>query len=122
MIVAGVGFRGAVTAASLQDALRRATGDLYADVIAVPDDKALTPAFVEFAADTGVKVVPVTAEHQRAMQTLTQAPKVLEIRGTGSVAEACALAVAGPQATLITTRHVSSDRMATCALAKGESS
>ncbi|MDO6481379.1 cobalamin biosynthesis protein [Shimia thalassica] len=120
MIVAGFGFRGAATVASLRDALAQTDGP-QPDAYAVPDDKARTPAFVAFAAETRTKVVPVTARALQNVQTPTQAERVLEKRGTGSVAEACALVAAGPKAALLTTRHISHDRMATCALAIGDS-
>lgn len=119
MIVAGFGFRGAVTEAALADALAQ-MGDVVPDVLAAPDDKIDTPAFRSFAAKTQAQVVPVTADALQSVHTPTQAERILEKRGTGSVAEACALAAAGPKAALLTTRHISSDRMATCALAKGE--
>ena len=126
MIVAGFGFRSAVTLYALQDALTRAQDSAGINapplMLALPQDKALHPDFRAFAAELNIKVVPVTTKQLQSIDTPTQAPRVLEKRGTGSVAEACALAVAGPQAKLITTRHISTDRMASCALAKGETS
>jgi cobalt-precorrin 5A hydrolase len=43
----------------------------------------------------------------------------LAARGVGSVAEAVALAAAGPGARIVVARVISSDRMATCAIAQG---
>ncbi|WP_333999341.1 cobalamin biosynthesis protein [Sphingomonas aurantiaca] len=55
---------------------------------------------------------------QRAT-TPTQSVASLAARRAGSVAEASALAAAGPGAQLLATRHISPDRMATCAIAQG---
>ena len=52
-----------------------------------------------------------------AQTTATCSARVLAERGTGSVAEAAALAAAGPGARLLGPRVFSSDRMASCALA-----
>ena len=50
---------------------------------------------------------------------LTQSAKVAERFGTGSVAEAAALAAAGPGAQLLGPRVVSGDGLATAAIAIG---
>ncbi len=115
MKVAGFGYRGAATADSLLMAYQAAGG--RADALAVPEDKADAPCLVAFAAKVGLPVQPVAAEVLESIATPTQAPRVIEKRGTGSVAEACALAVAGPESRLIATRVISEDRMATCAIA-----
>jgi cobalt-precorrin 5A hydrolase len=52
--------------------------------------------------------------------TPTQSERIKERVGTGSVAEAAALAAAGRRARLISTRAVSQDRMATAAIAEGD--
>jgi len=118
MIVAGFGFRAAATCASLNDALTCAGG--RADLFATAADKAVTSEMILFAASHSVRVVGV-ADVVLAMQTtLTTSQASQTARDTGSVAEAAALAAAGPGARLLAPRVVSSDRMATCALAKGE--
>ena len=54
-----------------------------------------------------------------AQATSTQSPASRASRGTGSVAEAAALAAAGPGARLLSPRVISADGRATCALAEG---
>ncbi|MFP4328377.1 MAG: cobalamin biosynthesis protein, partial [Paracoccaceae bacterium] len=66
----------------------------------------------------GHEVVTLLPEETRGMQTLTRSAYALDTYRTGSVAEACALAAAGPGALLLGPRAISSDRMATCALAR----
>ncbi len=116
MIIAGFGFREDASAASLRDAYDRLGGD--ADAIAVLDDKAGALCFKQLAEKLGLPVFVVTMEEMQAVETATQSAKVQEKRGTGSVAEACALAAAGSDGRLMAKRHISEDRMATCALAQ----
>jgi cobalt-precorrin 5A hydrolase len=61
-------------------------------------------------------LIPVEAI--AGIPTPTQSAASLAAHGTGSVAEAAALAAAGPDARLIARRIVSPDRLATCALAE----
>lgn len=115
MMVAGFGLRAEATVESLRHAYERIGGG--ADVLAAPADKAGALCLRQLAAELGLKVQAVEVEDMQAVETPTQSAKVMEKRGTGSVAEACALAVAGANSRLIAMRHVSADRMATCALA-----
>lgn len=122
-LVAGFGFRAAATTDSLADALREARAAAGRNeplaCIAAPADKAAAPVFTRFAADVGVEIAAVAAKNLPA-ETPTQAPRVLAERGVGSVAEAAALAAAGPGAKLLAPRAISEDRAATCALAEGK--
>jgi cobalt-precorrin 5A hydrolase len=115
MIVAGFGFRAGATKDSLKNAYNRLGGD--ADLLAVPHDKAGALCIRQLAAELDLKVLSIDAEAMLAIETPTQAARVIEKRGTGSVAEACALAAAGAEGRLMAQRHISEDRMATCALA-----
>ncbi len=116
VIVAGFGFTGRATPASLRDALARTGG--VPDALATAADKAgqLAP----LARELGLPLHAVPPEHLTAQSTPTRSAAALRARGTGSVAEAAALAAAGPGATLLAPRSVSTDRMATCALAQGK--
>lgn len=116
MIVAGFGFRAAASGASLRDALARAAGGHRhcPARLAAPADKAAA-----LATALGAPVTAVSPEALAAAETLTRSPRVTALRGTGSVAEAAALAAAGPGARLLGPRVVSADRLATCALAEG---
>lgn len=118
MKVAGFGFRGAATSQSLWDAYA-ATGQ-SADALATPEDKAATPAFQDFAARIGVPVHAIPETQIVQTPTRTQSQAALATRGTGSVAEAAALAAAGQDARLVTPRQISQDRLATCAVAESE--
>jgi cobalt-precorrin 5A hydrolase len=117
MIVAGFGFRGAANLAALRAALARAqAGHPPVMALAAPDDKlALVAALAEAMAVPAIAVWP---DALQALRTPTQSIASLSARATGSVAEACALAAAGPGAQLLAPRHISPDRMATCAIAR----
>ena len=115
MIVAGFGMRADVTEASLQDALDQ-TG--YApDAIATVVDKVGINAFQAFARTQNLPIQAVSQVSLDQAQTQTQSQVSLSHRGTGSVAEAAALIAAGAGATLLSTRKISNDRLATCAIA-----
>ena len=112
MIVAGFGFSSRASTASLRDALA-ITGETV-DALATLADKA--DALAALAQELGLPMIPVTAP---LPDTPTQSPHSLRERGTGSVAEACALAAAGAGGYLRCTRVTSGDRLATCAIAQG---
>ncbi len=115
MVIAGFGCRAGATVASFREALA-ATG-VRPDGLAVPEDRAALIA--GFAQGEGVSVVAITADQLSGIDTPTQSDLSLTHRGVGSVAEAVALAAAGPSARIIVARVISSDRMATCAIAQG---
>ncbi|MCV2892049.1 cobalamin biosynthesis protein [Lentibacter sp. XHP0401] len=114
MIVAGFGFRKDAAVDSLRDALARF--DVTPDKVATVAAKADATPFVEL----GLPIVSVSACALKAAAVLTGSPASLKQYGTGSVAEAAALAAAGPGARLLGARQISHDRMATCAIAIGE--
>ena len=120
MIVAGFGFRSAAGVDSLHDALRRAGGAGQVTALATAADKTTSPAFQTFAKELALPVHAISPLALKSPQTATQAPASIAARGTGSVAEAAALCAAGPGARLLQSRVISNDRMATCALAAGE--
>jgi cobalt-precorrin 5A hydrolase len=119
VIVAGFGFRTGAAPSSLRDAFELACADcgLAITALAAPADK--VHPLAPLAAEQGLPVVAILPEALEHAPTTTVSPASLAARRTGSVAEAAALAAAGPGARLLTTRHVSSDRMATCAIAQG---
>ncbi|MGU3391233.1 cobalamin biosynthesis protein [Sphingomonas sp. M1A8_2b] len=118
VIVAGFGFRAAADLSACKAALALAQrGHSPVTALSAPHDKAALLA--PMADALGVPLIRVTAAMLRSMSTPTRSPFSLEARGSGSVAEASALAAAGPDARLLTERHISPDRMATCAIAEG---
>ncbi|XCC96674.1 cobalamin biosynthesis protein [Salipiger sp. H15] len=119
MIVAGFGFRQGAGEASLRDAYDRARDGRDAACLAAAFDKAASPGFTAFARALNLPVQAITPADLSAQHTQTRSPRVLAERGTGSVAEAAALAGAGPGARLLGPRIHSLDRMASCALAEG---
>lgn len=111
--VAGIGFREAAGADALLDALARAGG---ADLrrLAVPAPKVRHPAVLALA-QLGYEIVPIAAAVLMRQDTLTDSAASRAAHGTGSVAEACALAaLEGGQ--LTGPRVISADGMATAAI------
>ncbi len=116
MIVAGFGFRAGAGVESLADALAR-TGVAQLSALATAADKAAAPAFLALAERLKLPVRAIEPAVLARIVTPTQSAFVRSSRGIGSLAEAAALASIGPGARLIVSRVVSSDGMATCAIA-----
>ena len=120
MIVAGFGFTSRATAASLRDALAKVIASENApDCLATLDTKADAACIQKLHRETGLDLHPVDRQLARSMATPTTSAASAAAHGVGSVAEAVALAAAGPDAVMVAGRHISDDRQATCALAKG---
>ncbi|MES2174244.1 MAG: cobalamin biosynthesis protein [Pseudomonadota bacterium] len=117
MIVAGFGFRAGASLDTLRIAFDLARRGLPPVThLAAPQDK--VAALAPLAAALGLPLSGVSPTALAAVETRTHSPASLKERGVGSVAEACALAAAG-QGRLLRPRHISPDRMATCAIAQG---
>lgn len=112
MIVAGFGYRSGATLDSLRAALA-----LAQETIAPVTHVASVPDKLPLLAGLGLPLIGTQA--LEAIDTPTRSAASLAARGTGSVAEAAALAAAGPGARLLVARRISPDRMATCAIAQG---
>ncbi|MEJ7935474.1 cobalamin biosynthesis protein [Sphingobium sp. AN558] len=118
MIVAGFGFRASAGLPSLRAALALAQqGQPPVTHLATAQDK--VAALVPLAQALGLPLTGVAPDMLAAVPTFTRSAASLSARDTGSVAEASALAAAGEGAHLLTPRHISPDRMATCAIAQG---
>lgn len=116
MRVAGIGYRQGAPIASLRAvlALAEAAGGQVDALATLPHKIAgLQP----LAAERGLPLRAVTVA---GVATPTQSPRILMMHGTGSVAEATALAAAGPEATLTVARVSAPDGMATCAIAQSK--
>lgn len=120
MRIAGLGFRQDVTLASLREALAAAGGPEGLAAVATVSDKADDEVLKMLARECGVPIKAIPMETLAGIATPTQSRLVVEKFGTGSVAEAAALAAAGAHARLIATRVVSQDRTATAAIAEGD--
>ncbi|TFH87971.1 cobalamin biosynthesis protein [Billgrantia azerbaijanica] len=119
VIVAGFGCRRQATPASLQAAFARVRTQVPAiAALAAPSDRV---ALLEpLARQCGLAVIEIPPDRLPTIATLTQSEHSRRARGTGSVAEAVALAAAGSGARLLLPRHIGPDRLATCAVATGE--
>ena len=117
MIVAGFGFRSGATLPALQDALAKAGGPEGVTHLAVLATKA--EGLAPLAGALGLPVLALEPEALHGVPTPTKSDLVQTLFGTGSVAEAAALAAAGPDARLRGARAVSGDGMATAAIAEG---
>jgi cobalt-precorrin 5A hydrolase len=120
MIVAGFGFRASATLDSLRSAYDLAATHHTATALATAENKAQAAGLLALAEALNLPILPIPPQTIANTQTPTQSPRVQHQYATGSMAEAAALAAAGPGARLVSPRHISQDRKATCALAIGD--
>lgn len=122
MIVAGVGCKRGAPAPDIEAAIRAAleragiaadTLDCIATIAAKEGEAGIATAAAKFGVT--VVLVPDAALQAAGRHTETRSERVLALTGVPSVAEAAALAAAGPSARLISPRLVMG--AATCALA-----
>jgi cobalt-precorrin 5A hydrolase len=123
MIVAGIGCRRGAAAQEIEAAIRAAlarAGVAAADLraIATASVKAAEPGIAATAAKLGLSLVLVADNELKVAgaRTVTRSDRVLALTGVPSLAEAAALAAAGPTSRLIAARLVVG--AATCALAR----
>ena len=116
MTVAGFGFRKGASVAALHDALTRAGGPQGVTALATAQEK--VAGLAALGASLGLPVIGVARESLALQPVISHSPRVKALTGTGSLAEAAALAAAGPGARLCGPRAVSQDGTATAALAE----
>lgn len=120
MIVAGIGFNSSATPKSLAaalDAAMQAAGVAQLDALASAPTKTAAQVLIDFAK---ARALPLMAVQVAGMETPSQSPRVAAQFGAGSLAEAAALAGAGPHARLLTCRTKSPCGRATAALAQSK--
>jgi cobalt-precorrin 5A hydrolase len=123
VIVAGVGCRRAISAAQVESAIEAALlhnrlADHQLKVIAVPAMKGTEAGIVAAAAARGVPLMLVAqnALEAASSRTLTRSARSMAMMNVHSIAEAAALAGAGPNARLLAPRVAIGP--VTCALAE----
>jgi cobalt-precorrin 5A hydrolase len=98
MRVAGLGFRKEATIEALREVLTAVGGARGLDALATATDKAEAAIIVALAHELGLTIKPVSAEVLARVETATHSTRVETMFGTGSLAEAAALAAAGRRA------------------------
>ncbi len=118
MRVAGFGFRTTTSARALHEALMRAGGPAGLTGLATAEAKAGAGALQSLATALNLPILAMSPADLARQTVLTHSPRVHTLYGTGSVAEAAALAAAGPGARLLAPRAQSQDGTATAAIAE----
>ncbi len=118
-MVAGLGCRHGIAAAAVIALVREAEAraGLRPALLAIPGFKRDEPGLLEAARALGLPLLRVSADALRAEQPrcVTGSERVADAVGVRSVAEACALAAAGPAGRLLLPRIARAG--VTCALA-----
>lgn len=120
MKIAGIGFRETAGIDSLRSALMSAGGIDGVMALATVAEKAEAVALVALAAELHLPIRAIAPRALAAIETQSWSDRVAARFGSGSLAEAAALAAAGPTARLLGPRAVSADGMATAAIAEGD--
>jgi cobalt-precorrin 5A hydrolase len=125
MIVAGIGCRKAILTAQVESAIEAALQRNHLEghqlgVIAVPAVKGTEAGIVAAAAARGVLLVLIAQDalEKADLRTVTRSVRSMNTLKVRSVAEAAALAAAGPNSRLLAPRVAVGP--VTCALAEGE--
>ena len=116
-MVAGIGCRAGVSAEQVESALAAALGPGFLSCIATPTAKGHEPGIIAAAAARGVPLVLISQPDLEAASaaTLTHSDHSIAAMNVPSVAEAAALAGAGPASRLLGPRIAVGP--VTCALA-----
>jgi cobalt-precorrin 5A hydrolase len=124
MIVAGLGYRSAITTAQVQHAIAKTLSEYLISPeqlqqIAVPAVKGLEAGILAAAAALGIQLVLIEQRDMEAAspRALTHSARSMAARNVPSVAETVALAAAGCGARLLGARIAVGP--VTCALAEG---
>ena len=117
--IIGCGFRQYASIESFESALSKTPKTEYYSGICVPEDKMSHKALCAFAKKLHLPIYGVKSDVISGTDTPTKSSKIMNIRHTGSVAEAAALSIFKTPARLISTRAISDDRQAVCAIAMG---
>lgn len=118
MRVAGFGFRSTATGRALREALMLAGGTDGLTALATADTKAGAAVLTSLAQALNLPILAIPPAAMATQTTTTHSPRVHALYGTGSLAEAAALAAAGPGARLLGPRVQSQDGTATAAIAE----
>ncbi len=118
MIVAGFGYRKHTDIESLVGLLKALRSEIpYITALSAPIEK--IALLSKLGAQLDIPVIAIEMNLLPFIRTQTQSLYSYKVWGTGSVAEAVALAAAGAGSKILISRMISDDRMATCAIAKG---
>ena len=115
-IIAGFGFRAQAKQSSFAQVFEMLAETGLDYIAAVPEDKASHAQFTQFCTSYGLEIKTVLPHELDSVETPTQSEKSLAYRNVGSVCEAVALHVAGRGAKLLHKRHLSDDKLVSCAM------
>ena len=118
--IIGCGFRQNASIESFESALSKLPTVEHYSGICVPEDKITHDALRAFAKKMELPIYGIKTDAIISASTYSLSKKIFEVRHTGSVAEAAALAFFKAPARLIAARAISNDRCSVCAIAKGK--
>ena len=117
-MIAGIGFKSTVTITSFNELLENYIKKYSAFTIATSKEKAENEVFLKFVITNHLKLIRVDEDSVSNIITPTVSDMSKKFKNVGSFCEAAALVGGGSASKIICERKISSDRLATIAIAE----
>ena len=117
-MIAGIGFKSKVTITSFNEVLEKYIKKYSAFTIATSKEKAKNDVFLKFVITNHLKLIRVDEDAVSNIITPTVSDMSKKFKNVGSFCEAAALVAGGSAFKIICERKISSDRLATIAIAE----
>ena len=117
-MIAGIGFKSTVTITSFNELLEKYIKKYSAFTIATSEEKAKNEVFLKFVITNHLKLIRVDEDAVSNIITPTVSDMSKKFKNVGSFCEAVALVGGGSASKIICERKISSDRLATIAIAE----
>ena len=117
-MIAGIGFKSKVTITSFNELLEKYIKKYSAFTIATSKEKAKNDVFLKFVITNHLKLIRVDEDAVSNIITPTVSDMSKKFKNVGSFCEAVALVGGGSASKIICERKISSDKLATIAIAE----
>ena len=117
-MIAGIGFKSTVTITSFNELFESYIKRYSAFTVATSKEKAINAVFLKFVSTNSLKLIQIEEDDIYNIITPTVSHLSMKFKNVGSFCEAAALAAGGTASKIICERKISSDRLATIAIAE----
>ena len=117
-VIAGIGFKSTVTITSFNELFENYLKKYSAFTVATSKEKAKNKAFLQFINANHLKLIQIEEDAISNIITPTDSHLSKKFKNVGSFCEAVALVGGGSASKIVCERKISSDRLATIAIAR----
>ena len=117
-MIAGIGFKSTVTITSFNELFESYIKRYSAFTVATSKEKAMNAVFLRFVSTNRLKLIQIEEDDIYNIITPSVSRLSMKFKNVGSFCEAAALAAGGTASKIICKRKISSDRLATIAIAE----